>query len=48
VKSGTGPWQLVARRPLDIDGQPDAVTFNFRNGGEEVPAVRVVAMACAR
>jgi SRSO17 transposase len=41
-------WHLVARRTLDIDGQPDAVSFTISNAAAEVPAARVVAMACAR
>ena len=41
-------WHLVARRTLDINGQPDAVSFTISNAAAEVPAARVVAMACAR
>lgn len=41
-------WHLVARRTLDIHGQPDAVSFTISNAGAELPATRLVAMACAR
>jgi hypothetical protein len=41
-------WHRVAHRTLDIDGQPDAVLFTISNTAAEVPAARVVAMACAR
>jgi SRSO17 transposase len=48
VEECAKPWHLVARRTLDIDGQPDAVSFTISNAAAEVPAARVVAMACAR
>jgi SRSO17 transposase len=41
-------WHLVARRTLDLNGQPDEISYTISNAAAEGPAVRVVAMACAR
>lgn len=41
-------WHLIARRTLDKNGQPDEISWTLCNAAADIPAVRIVAMACAR
>lgn len=41
-------WHLVARRTLDLHGQPDEISWTLSNAGADTRGVEIVAMACSR